>query len=401
MDPLITNGQRVKLKKMKWDDLEIGDIVYVQVEDIEFLHRLIFKSRNYGVTWGENNNCFDGKIHKERFYGKLERAVWKHQALFYMYEWKLLRKCLTKQGIEWVVLKGPIWQKKYFGYIFNRPFSDLDLLINRKDYLQVKKVLVSNGWRQVVDNGVDSRKVRNKNPKTGEVSFIKKLNNNLKLKVDLHLEAVSWSHGEFFDWPFNQESAGELSRYLVRQGLGGVLKPTDWLFYACLHYFLNHNCRGVWQIADIANVIETKDIKWERFWSLSETYYCGSITKLVIYWARRMFYFKNKFQAPGGKIGKLLINERNIFNPIHPIMERDKNDRLNAVLRFWFWPDGEGRKVRILVRFFLSKKFWSKLFTYLLVLPSLLVLIWKAYQWLGVRLGQFLSLPKKIFQKEV
>lgn len=374
-------------------DLKIGDIVAVKLEESLALHYLIVKTKNWGITWGQNNKFFDGKNSKERFHGHLKDDYWQKLALVYWLEWLKIEEELKRNKIGWLVLKGPLWQKRYFGYFFNKPFSDFDILIRPRNYALAKKILSNFGWRIELEPGVKIGDF------FGEISFVKKINPVLKLKIDLHLAPFSWTSGRFFQWPFDQKKVCLLAEELMAKSKNHFLKPTDWLFYACGHCFFNHNLRSVWPLAEMANVILNKKINWSYFWGLSKKYNCQPITQLAIYWVNRMFDLKNYLKAPGGKVMKLFVNEKTIFCPINPIKERKKNLYLNTTLRFLLWPVSWLKKAIVLIRFIFSSRFWCFWRVYLSFLPPLSILIWKASQWWRGRLFQLWQQPHRIFDR--
>ncbi len=392
MGTVISSKKLVKISPVSFDELKIGDLVFVKISRKGVLHYLLLKHGKKGLTWGEANNYFDGWFSSKLFLGKVKRDFWPKLALVYLFEWERVASELKKKSIDYLILKGPLWQKKYFGCFPNKPFIDLDVLISRDNYFQAKRILNSQGWKIKIEQGVECEHCRGNDPVAGEISFIKK---KVELKIDLHLEPFAWTSGQFFQWPFNKKKIQKISKELMKIKKGHFLEPTEWLFYASLNFFLNHNMRGIWQLADIANIVLNKKINWKKLWQLADSHDCLPIVKLNIYWVRRMFGLKNNFEAPGGKIVKLFINEKTFFKPINPILERKKNLYLNTILRFLLWPVPVWRKAAIMARFIFSSRFWRLFFVYFSLLPPLSILAWKTCQWWRGRLFQ---LRRRVFQ---
>lgn len=395
MFPAVSDAQKVKILPVKFKDLKIYDIVLVRKNNQLLLHRLLMKDKKRGLTWGEGNKYLDGWFRKEEFLGKVENYQWQKLALVYTFEWEKIAKNLKREKVNYVILKGPLWQKKYFGYFFSKPFSDWDILIRRPNYSLSKKILKKSEWRIKIQKGINKKRVKGNNPTDGEISFTKKIN-SFSLNLDLHFEPFGWSEGKFFCWPFSKDDVKKISEYFLDNNKNHFLSPTDWIFYSCLHGFINHNLRDIRLLAEIANVILIKKINWEKLNLLGQKYHCTPIIDLVIYWTERMFSLRkitvSDPAAAKNKILKLFINEKTFFQPLNPISERQKNIRLNTILRFLLWPAPFWKKVFVLLKFFFSAQFWQRFFVYLSVLPTLPTLVWKTRQWLR---GHLFSPPDK------
>jgi hypothetical protein len=57
-----------------------------------------------------------------------------------------LSTLLKAAGHEFILLKGPYLAERFFGGVDRRPFSDLDILIRRKDIAAVERLLCANGF---------------------------------------------------------------------------------------------------------------------------------------------------------------------------------------------------------------------------------------------------------------
>ncbi len=56
--------------------------------------------------------------------------------------WKLLKE----NGINAVTYKGPVLASQAYGNIGLREFGDIDIFINKKDALKVKKIMIYKGY---------------------------------------------------------------------------------------------------------------------------------------------------------------------------------------------------------------------------------------------------------------
>lgn len=62
--------------------------------------------------------------------------------------WKLIHclELLSKNGIESIVLKGPVFAIQIYRDITLRQFSDLDILIHQTDFSKVYEILLQSGY---------------------------------------------------------------------------------------------------------------------------------------------------------------------------------------------------------------------------------------------------------------
>jgi hypothetical protein len=73
MKSVLNQGQEVKVVPANFYQVKVGDIVLVEKNKKIMLHWLIFKLKKFGITWGENNLFFDGKIKSFNFLGVLKK----------------------------------------------------------------------------------------------------------------------------------------------------------------------------------------------------------------------------------------------------------------------------------------------------------------------------------------
>lgn len=69
MVPLIMSGQKHKLEPSKWEDVEIGDIVYCKVRGNFFTHLVKAKNNEKGCLIGNNKGGINGWT--KNIYGKV------------------------------------------------------------------------------------------------------------------------------------------------------------------------------------------------------------------------------------------------------------------------------------------------------------------------------------------
>ena len=69
MVPIIKSGQNHKLTPVKWEDCEVGDIVYCKVKSKFYTHLVKSKSIERGLLIGNNKGNINGW--KKNVYGKV------------------------------------------------------------------------------------------------------------------------------------------------------------------------------------------------------------------------------------------------------------------------------------------------------------------------------------------
>lgn len=73
MIPLIKSGQEHKLAPAKWEDVEIGDIVYCKVQGNFYTHLVKAKDEQRGVQIGNNKGGINGWT--KQVYGKVTEVI--------------------------------------------------------------------------------------------------------------------------------------------------------------------------------------------------------------------------------------------------------------------------------------------------------------------------------------
>ena len=73
MMPLIKSGQEHKVAPVKWEDVEIGDIVYCKVSGNFYTHLVKAKDEQRGVQIGNNKGNINGWT--KQVYGKVIEVI--------------------------------------------------------------------------------------------------------------------------------------------------------------------------------------------------------------------------------------------------------------------------------------------------------------------------------------
>src|SRR3989344_357666 len=110
MKPLINPGTKVEIIRCKFDEIKVSDIVVFSRTGRLIVHQCIFKTSEYLVAWGVNNNFTDGKVFRNEILGKVKYPL--NTNLFnqlLLIEARILNNKLKKIKANPIWLKGPVY----------------------------------------------------------------------------------------------------------------------------------------------------------------------------------------------------------------------------------------------------------------------------------------------------
>lgn len=328
MFPLISSGAKVEIIPKKFSEINLYDVVAVDLGSKIVIHQCIFKSSKYLVCYGINNKFIDLPVNPDQILGVVETGnYWKILNLIYSNE---LKKINESFGKSILILKGAIWQKNFFGYFLNKPVSDIDVFIRKKDYLEFRRVVVKNGYRIKKDI-------------TNEISFYKKINSKI-FAIDVHFQFIRSALNPIFRFPIDPKTINNLTldfwKSASKKNNFFFLKNEYLLFYFCLNSIFHHGVRGVDLLGQIANIIDKEKIDWNNFWGLAKRYKMSNFVYYPLGWVSRLF----KIKIPDLRnhrpliwrrfLMKLLINKRSVFRPFTNLGENYLAGRANVALIF-------------------------------------------------------------------
>jgi len=357
MVPLIPPRNRLFIKFCPRNKIKIGDIVFFKQNDAFSTHRLIYKSKRLWLTKADASPLPDQPIKPAQILGKVTKiekngkifspeALIKIQNLFYLEEFNKLNRLFWGNNLKVVNLKGIALSQMLGEKLPNRFLSDLDFLIQRKDFPQVARILRTLGFRMKKQRGIPDFHYREPYPIHQEIAF--KKSGPFTLAVDIHQEPVGSTQGKLNPLPLskNQKMAQDLLKRakLVKNKRGKfwTLEENDLLLYLCLHNFFHHNCQGIEQLVNIAQVIEKLSIDWQLFSQRIKDYSLENYLYYPLFLAKTLFRAKvpkkvlNEFEPKSifAKVVPLFINQKNIFNPRNNITQLEETNKENIVLRF-------------------------------------------------------------------
>ena len=174
-----------------------------------------------------------------------------------------LLQLFSAHGIQALPYKGPVLAASIYGDVSLRVFSDLDILILKRDVRRAKDLMLSEGYRQRTPRteGQDAVRLRSRNAK--DIAFI---DSQDLVKVELH-----WGIAGVALFPLDTQ---QLWERLERYGLGGAtvphLGPEDMLLMLCVHGS-KHLFRRLEWVCDIAELLSTHpNLCWDVVISRAE-----------------------------------------------------------------------------------------------------------------------------------
>jgi hypothetical protein len=165
--------------------------------------------------------------------------------------------CLESHGIAAIPYKGPVLAEAIYGNLALREFSDLDLLVRRRDFLRAKEALRElgfvPGWR--LSNAEECAYL-----KSGyECAFDGPAGRNL---LELQWGIAPAFYAVDFDF---EGFFGRASRFNLGNRSVNTLAPEDLLLSLSVHAAKHAWIRLCW-LRDIAGVLQSPVLDWDRAW---------------------------------------------------------------------------------------------------------------------------------------
>ncbi|VVA43776.1 conserved hypothetical protein [Candidatus Roizmanbacteria bacterium] len=272
MEPFLYDGDLVYFEKVKTKQININDILLIKKGQF-FIHRVIYKNDRYFITKGDHNLLSDGRIRPNQVLGKLNKIkrggnffkpedIYSVQSSFYLKEIIRIKKLFEKNKVEYVILKGLPLHFFFEGTHPKRFYADCDILIDKEFFLQVEKILLSQGYK-AVDFSL-SQQHRSIRSKLSEHSY-QKIIQGFPINFDIHLKAVfmmtQLGHLEAL---YPQKLIDQLSDEFIKTKKVVkinnepffILNSKFLILYLALHLF-HHNFHGAFRYQFLDKVIRT------------------------------------------------------------------------------------------------------------------------------------------------
>ncbi len=344
MYPLLQDGDVLDIRKVKFNAVEINDILCVRKNQATFTHRVIYKKDNYLILKGDTNLVSDGKIYEKNVIGKVAGVIrngnnldpedlYLIQSSIYLKEIIEVKKTFEKKKINYVFLKGLPLHLYYTGTHPRRLYADCDILIDKKMHDKASSLLNKLGFTKINKGNQFIKSPVEKQ----EISFVKYVS-GFRVELDIHLEIVFMSSGyghlNYF-YPtqlvntFTKEILKHKRIISVKKQRFPILDSSYLLVYLMLHLF-HHKFRSSWRFEIIDKVLGKEKIDFKKASEIVDKYhYKNFIYPGIILYCK---YFDNKFPdwfmkkiKPDEKTLKFItekITNKDIFNDVNTLSNK-------------------------------------------------------------------------------
>lgn len=248
--------------------------------------------------------------------------------LLYTKELIRLFQLFKNENVNVIPYKGIVLVNKAYNNLGAREFSDIDLLIDLKDFKVVKKILVERNyeWKSAISNQMEAKYFLTH----CEHNFHYYQNGKRQYAIDLHWMISTKYHQLAIDYEMlmplmNLKKTNTLK--IPTLNLEGLLLTT------CLHHFgkdQSHNLRNVSDIAAILNRYET-EINWELLLTTAKQWKIKNIVLLGIGVTCTLFSIKSPEAI------KIAMKSKKIKYHIDKhiqMLQREKHD-FNGTLKYF------------------------------------------------------------------
>ncbi|MCP4022458.1 MAG: nucleotidyltransferase family protein [Desulfobacteraceae bacterium] len=257
---------------------------------------------------------------------------------------------LKKSGIAAVPVKGPITAQELYGDIGMRPFSDIDIIVNKDDALKAWQILLENGFQPEVKLTI--AQFRKYIIHEDNLSFAK---DKGSIHIELHWEMSGW----YLNRPLklNDVEMAEKKIQIESQKITR-LSPEYLLLYLCVHG-AKHGWVYLEQLSCIAHIVLKHEINWEQLNGMAVKWRCKRILELGLFLIWDLFdvpvpasitdafkHDKTMMHLAGTVIQNVSeypfdrgkINKLSRFSLFHVHIRDRFRDKLNYVFRLAFCP---------------------------------------------------------------
>jgi len=220
-----------------------------------------------------------------------------------------LLSLFKENNIDAVPFKGPVQAQLLYMDTGLRSFSDLDILVKKKDAVSARDLLFANGF--ITDVAIPDRQIETYLKKE---NFFHLVNKSGTINIDLHWELT----GRYSLKPLFYDDLEEQFEQIDLIGKSSAsLSLEDMLIYLCIHG-TSHCWEKLEMICSVAEIIKSKKIKdWDRVITKASLLKCKRMVYLGLILAERIFEtnlpksIKNKVNNDDGvqKLSKKVIEK--------------------------------------------------------------------------------------------
>ena len=323
--------------KKNFRKISVNDLVLVKTEVKLFTHRVIYKTKKYLVTKGDNNIESDGKIYLKQILGKVYQIkrngqtinpndLYLIQSTLYFREIIKIKQAFEKEKIDYVILKGlPL--HLYFEKLHpKRIYADCDVLIKKEHFFKAKRMIKKFGYRKTDEKN-----------KQVENNYFKNIN-GFTVVFDVHLEpAFLMTQFSGLEALYPQKLIDQLTVDLLNNKrpikINGekffILNSKFLILYLALHLF-HHNFRGAFRYQFLDTVIRRsldsrfrgndKGIDWQNIKLTINKYQLTNFVYPVLMLIKKYYQspipksFLKTIRPSRSYISSMIYHQRSIFN---------------------------------------------------------------------------------------
>lgn len=291
MLPILRPDDIVYFKKISFAKIKTNDIIVIRKNRQFISHRVIYKSKNYLITKGDNNSPSDGKIYPRQIIGKVYQAkrngqffnpesLYLLQSTLYFQEIVKIKTAFELVKIDFVFLKGLPLHLYFEKSHPRRLYLDCDVLVKKLDFFRAEKILLKFGYKK----GETSLSRTHQMIKEKEIenAYVKMIN-GFPVVFDLHLEVVFlMTQLGKLEALYPQKLIDELTSEFLKtkrevkiNNEKFLILNTEYLIlYLSLHFF-HHNLRGAFRLELMDKVIRKKQLtinNWQSIKNIIKQY---------------------------------------------------------------------------------------------------------------------------------
>lgn len=322
MLPILRPNDIVYFKKTPFLKIKVNDLIIFKKKNQLITHRVIYKTKKYLITKGDNNPNSDGKIYPKQVLGRVYQIkrngqIFKPETLYliqsthYFSEIVKIKNEFDKKNINYVFLKGLPLHLYFEGTHPKRLYADCDVLVDKKDSQEAEKILFSFGY-QKADTSLSSfqKKLQDKQVENAYYKTI----NGFTVVFDLHLEVVfMMTQLGKLEALYQQKLIDDLTEEFLKTKRKIKINNEPFLIldtfylilYLALHLF-HHNFSGAFRYDFLDKVIKKSKISiksWQEIALIIKKYQLNNFVFSVF------FLLKKYYQSPIPK---------NFFKKIQP-----------------------------------------------------------------------------------
>ena len=276
MFPLLKPNSLISFKKIGFNHLLVNDLVLAEKDKHFFVHRVIYKTKKYLITRGDNNFKADGKIYPKQIAGKVYQvkrngqvfnpeSLYLLQSSLYFQEIIKIKNAFEKKKINFVFLKGLPLHLYFEKTHPRRIYADFDILVNPKYIDAINTILEREKY--LISKNYLTRTHEIMKKKTTDIYYYKKIKDyyitlDLHFEVDLltpHISSATTLYLQKYIDQLTEEFLKTKRLVKIDNEFFWILDIEYFMLYLALHLF-RHNFRGAFRYQFLDTVIRKEKL---------------------------------------------------------------------------------------------------------------------------------------------